>query len=254
MGEGPCWLCEGRDSSACVICGPERPVEEGASLLGQDGWCCQEDSEARFGGWTKTTTEDLYWELLLETEALLRSDSNLALERAERCARNLEQLSSDQVAQLRCLAYAQLARCHLARQEYTLLVEDCKRYARLREEAEGSLLEKFEAEVAPLGPLATLGAAAELATSCRAAVTDGFAPKVVLDHASRALSGVQLLPLSAFPGLPALRAHLYASRCQACLELEKWREAKQDATSALQCDPDMKEAKYLLRAAESESW
>lgn len=32
---GPCWLCEGRDSRACVICGPVATSTEGPSGVGR---------------------------------------------------------------------------------------------------------------------------------------------------------------------------------------------------------------------------
>ncbi|CAE8600096.1 unnamed protein product, partial [Polarella glacialis] len=105
-----------------------------------------------------------------------------------------------------------------------------------------------------LGHLTVLGAAAEIACQCRDRVGHGFAPKIVLDHTSKAIQGLRHLQAPVFPGLNSLRAHLHVSRAQAGLELERWEEAKQDATAALDYDPAFREAQYMLKSAEDQEW
>merc|ERR1711920_1051904 len=123
---------------------------------------------------------------------------------------------------------------------------------------------RVHGEAAVLGPHATessfvggmliLGAACDIADTCRNRVGNGAAPKVVLDHTKKAIDGLEKLDFALFPGLNSLRAHLYVTRTHACLELERWEEAKADAQMALACDPSFKEAEYMMQSAEDEEW
>jgi len=270
-----CWLCEGRDSAACVICAPAASAcGQTSAFVGQDGWACDDSRDARFGNWTCSSVEDANLQLLSDSEALLqRGDASAAFERAEQCCRSMEDRLSGGRGPLRyqeakpgelellCLAWAQRIRASLVRQNYSSMVEDTKKFSRLHEEivggAEPDLLHKFEKQVtgaSVVDHIEVLGAAAELASQCRDRVARGYAPKIVLDHASKAVAGLQPLPGSDFPGLSCLRAHLHVSRAQAHLELELWKQAKEDASAALRFDPSLAEAKYMLKAAECESW
>mmetsp|Transcript_37540 Transcript_37540/g.69977 ORF Transcript_37540/g.69977 Transcript_37540/m.69977 type:complete len:288 (+) Transcript_37540:67-930(+) len=281
LGGDTCWLCEGRDSAACVICGPPAVANacgQSSARVGQDGWCCDDARDERFGNWTHATVEEINLQLLRDSEALLQASGAEvpeALERAELCCRNMEERLTDARARLRsyeeansgepellALALGQRVRCKLFAQQYAAVVEDSKKFARVHEEiasATTDILKRFVKEVSPSGTLGVdqieiVGAAAELALQCRDRVSRGFSPKLVLDHATKAVNGLHSLQETEFPGLGHLRAHIYTSRAQACLELEMWAQAKQDASAALECDASLAEAKYFLKAAESESW
>ncbi|CAK9112007.1 unnamed protein product [Durusdinium trenchii] len=281
-GEGPCWLCEGRDSRACVICGPVATSTEGPSgekLLGQDGWCALDDSkDERFGGWVQTSTEELHVQILQEAEAQLQQgQAEAALQSLQRALRTgAAQVASFRTItrscrlgcsfrrrmpqELHCLTSMIRARCHLLQQDYTAVVEDCKQFGRLEEEILGTMrgeeLKKAQEQVG-LAEVAAfvqrLGCAAEIAVNCRTKVTQGLAFKMVVDHAERALKGLQPCPEHLL-GLKPLRAHLHLSRAQACLELELWTKAKEDALAALRLDAGLREAEYFVRAADARSW
>ncbi|CAE7507696.1 unnamed protein product [Symbiodinium natans] len=275
-----CWLCEGRDSAACVICGPPSVAQtcgQTSTLVGQDGWCCDDSRDERFGNWTYSSVEDINLQLLSDSEALLRQgDASGSFERAEQCSRGMEERLSEgrggrldfQAAaakpgelEMLCLGQVQRIRSSLAQQNYPRVVEDTKKFSKLHEEIVSGgapdILHKFEKQVTGalvVDHIEVLGAAAELAIQCRDRVARGYAPKTVLDHASKAVTGLQPLPANDFPGLGFLRAHLHVSRAQAYLELELWEQAKEDASAAMRCDPSVPEARYLLKAAECESW
>ncbi|CAK9112010.1 unnamed protein product [Durusdinium trenchii] len=162
--------------------------------------------------------------------------------------------------ELHCLTSMIRARCHLLQQDYTAVVEDCKQFGRLEEEILGTMrgeeLKKAQEQVG-LAEVAAfvqrLGCAAEIAVNCRTKVTQGLAFKMVVDHAERALKGLQPCPEHLL-GLKPLRAHLHLSRAQACLELELWTKAKEDALAALRLDAGLREAEYFVRAADARSW
>ncbi|CAE7814093.1 unnamed protein product, partial [Symbiodinium necroappetens] len=277
--QGPLWiLLDKREPRPIAASPPEASCgcgEKTSAFVGQDGWACDDSRDARFGNWTCSSVEDANLQLLSDSEALLqRGDPSAAFERAEQCCRGLEdrlsagrrgplcyQEAKPGELELLCLAWAQRIRASLLLQNYSSMVEDAKKFSRLHEEIVGGgepdLLHKFEKQVtgaSVVDHIEVLGAAAELASQCRDRVARGYAPKIVLDHASKAVAGLQPLPGNDLPGLSSLRAHLHLSRAQAHLELELWNQAKEDASSALRFDPSLAEAKYMLKAAECESW
>ncbi|CAK9112047.1 unnamed protein product, partial [Durusdinium trenchii] len=245
---GPCWLCEGRDSRACVICGPVATSTEGPSgvgrpravlvrlglelrvkrekLLGQDGWCALDDSkDERFGGWVQTSTEELHVQILQEAEAQLQQgQAEAALQSLQRALRTGGKLQDDN-KELHCLTSMIRARCHLLQQDYTAVVEDCKQFGRLEEEILGTMrgeeLKKAQEQVG-LAEVAAfvqrLGCAAEIAVNCRTKVTQGLAFKMVVDHAERALKGLQPCPedLRVRPSGPRLRTAPLGTEAFAC--------------------------------------
>ncbi|CAK9112008.1 unnamed protein product [Durusdinium trenchii] len=232
-GEGPCWLCEGRDSRACVICGPVATSTEGPSgekLLGQDGWCALDDSkDERFGGWVQTSTEELHVQILQEAEAQLQQgQAEAALQSLQRALRTGGKLQDDN-KELHCLTSMIRARCHLLQQDYTAVVEDCKQFGRLEEEILGTMrgeeLKKAQEQVG-LAEVAAfvqrLGCAAEIAVNCRTKVTQGLAFKMVVDHAERALKGLQPCPEHLL-GLKPLRADARTPRTWGKNTREDWR-------------------------------
>jgi len=198
-------------------------------------------------------------------ELLRRREPEAAFEECNRCCRSLEKNPEPRRGELEvlCLALAQRARCCLIREDYLMVVDDCKRFGRIYEEVLESgnpdlLHEREKVLLGPattaIGHLTVLGAAAEIAVQCRDRVGAGFAPKVVRDHAMKAIVGLKSLDKAAFPGLDSLRAHICISRAQAALELEKWEEAREDSLAALAYNPDFREAQYMLQAAERQEW
>lgn len=304
MGEAgfeSCWFCNNTEPEACPVCNVgQKPVEDKSkaslAVVGQDGWCAPED--ARFKGWVSQSLEAHSLQILQESEAKLKQgDWKSALESVDRVCRALEQhiniadgkakppegapvaLVRRGERELLCFVFAHRARCQLLKQDYPILVDDCKRFGRLynqvldsgdhrtlqqqeqkvlsvKEEHDSEAPAKASQEASPkvLGHMVVLGAAAEIASQCRDRVGRGFAPALVLDNTAKALRGLELLDFKAFPGLNALRAHLRVTRSQASLELQHWAEAKKDAELALTCDPGFREAEYLLKAAEDQEW
>lgn len=102
--------------------------------------------------------------------------------------------------------------------------------------------------------MVTLQAALEIQISCKQRVSNGWAPKMVVDHIEKALAGLRPISSEVLYGLDSLRASLRATRCQAELELEMWDQAEEDAKIALELDPSLTEASYLLECAENEDW
>eukprot|EP00933_Yihiella_yeosuensis_P034363 TRINITY_DN27859_c0_g1_i1.p1 TRINITY_DN27859_c0_g1~~TRINITY_DN27859_c0_g1_i1.p1 ORF type:complete len:308 (+),score=61.78 TRINITY_DN27859_c0_g1_i1:35-925(+) len=290
-----CWYCGGRDAEACPICAPEKetPLEdESAAVLGQDGWCCPEEPEdvGSRSKWIQTTVEEYNLRILCESEAELCNENyQVALDLTERCCRNLEKhLDAAQPQgilpstgrrgehELFCLSMAHRARCLVPLQYFSRVIDDCKRFGRLYDgildAGRPALLHEQETKVLAcrrlrscdsesrsrisfIGHMALLGAAVEIAQQSRERVGNGFAPKTVLDHSMKAIEGLRPLDMFAFPGLNSLRAHLYISRAQANLELERWDDAKKDANLALTWDPAaQKAANYLLDSALNQEW
>lgn len=222
--------------------------------------------------------------LLVQSEGYLHNNNwETALELTNRCCRNLEKhiaacdgqgfqpgetlpLIYRGERELLCLAFAHRSRCFLLKQDYVQVIDDCKRFSRFCEGVfEGGnpeIMRKFEQDVISdyasgstfLGQMPIIGAAAEIANQCRERVGSGWAPKLVLDHTQKAISGLEPLNFRIFPGLNSLRAHLHVTRAHACLELEMWDDAKIDAEAALACDPQFTEAQYMLESAENEEW
>eukprot|EP00444_Apocalathium_aciculiferum_P046845 CAMPEP_0183502630 /NCGR_PEP_ID=MMETSP0371-20130417/4363_1 /TAXON_ID=268820 /ORGANISM="Peridinium aciculiferum, Strain PAER-2" /LENGTH=313 /DNA_ID=CAMNT_0025697391 /DNA_START=51 /DNA_END=989 /DNA_ORIENTATION=- len=180
--------------------------------------------------------------------------------------------------ELLCLAFAQFARCCLLRQSYFDLADYCERSCKVFDAVRqmGGLATLLRQERTLLGddggddgkggggsgagvglvgaPLAALGAAAAAAVRGRERVGHGFAPEAVLEQTRSGLEGVRPLSCRVFLGLDSLRAHLHVTRSQAFLEMERWAEAKEEATLALECDSSFKEAEYMLESAQNEEW
>ncbi|CAE7735540.1 unnamed protein product, partial [Symbiodinium pilosum] len=161
-----CWLCEGRDSAACVICGPPIAASscgQSSALVSQDGWCCDDSRDERFGNWTHASVEEVNLKLLEDSEALLLAgNASAALDMAEQCCRTMEdrlsgggrralryQEAKPGEIELLCLAWVQRIRSSLLQQNYKAMVDDTKKFAKLYEEIgdEPELLHKFEKQV-----------------------------------------------------------------------------------------------------------
>mmetsp|Transcript_86698 Transcript_86698/g.269784 ORF Transcript_86698/g.269784 Transcript_86698/m.269784 type:complete len:298 (+) Transcript_86698:89-982(+) len=290
-GEGAdvCWYCGGADPEACPVCSTPKPQDreeairsETTAVHGQDGWAVPDDPKQEERGRVETP-EGYNIALLCESEGHLR-DGNWepARELSHRACMNLERHidaceGRGTPGQLRpfvrrgerellALAFAHRARCGLLKQDYREVIDDSKRFARIYavivDAGNPELMHKQERKVlgahAPgasfIGKMTLLGAACEIASQCRDRVGNGFAPKIVLEHAKRAIDGLETLDFMVFPGLNSLRAHLYITRAHAGLELGMWEQAKEDAELALACDPTFTEAEYMKQSAEDQEW
>lgn len=289
-GQSACWYCGGIDDAACPMCSPDRAPEdkmaailgETAAVVGQDGWCPPAgdifgDNASQAG----SNLESYNVQLLVVAEEHLRTGEwSRGLEFARRAVRNLEahfdrvESGSPQAPLLKrgereafCLARAAVARCLFTGQQYELLVQEVRDFSRIHDHLVESgdlsrllLLERkvldghVSTDATFVGDLATAAAAVDILLACRQRVKSGAGHKLVMEHVAKALVGLRPMSAEALPGLNQLRANLAATRAQAALELERWEEAKQDALKALELDPALSEAQYMLECAVEEEW
>lgn len=287
-----CWYCSGIDAAACPMCSEAKPSEDTRPAVKPEPTTSDATGGKVFPArrfeppMVQKTVESVNLKLLVEAEDFYaRGLPQEALELTNRALRNLEQhfdacegrgitamearpMLKRGEREMFCLGWACSARCCLYGKAYENCVEEIKKFSSVYDgltdcdqfdasklaKLERRLLNELPPGVSFVRDMSILQAALEIQLSCKQKVSNGWAPKTVIDHAEKALVGLRPLDAEAFRGLGALRAELLATKSQAELELERWDEAEEDAKEALELDPSNTAAAYLLECAQNEDW